>query len=130
MFWILIYFWLIAQKMTEVNVSLNNLEPMECSLNDEPQNEASVNDDEEAEEDEDGNPFEAKKRKKTSEVWQEFKVVTLKDGVTKAECIHFFFTLMSFNLVLDFFYVVVVMFYGRFLKFYVCMNNVKQLIII
>ena len=66
MFWILIYLWLIAQKMTEVNVSLNNLEPMEYSLNDEPQNEpsASVNDDQEAEEDEDGNPFEAKKRKK------------------------------------------------------------------
>ena len=64
MFWILIYLWLIAQKMTEVNVSLNNLEPMECSLNDEPQNEPSVNDDQEAEEDEDGNPFEAKKRKK------------------------------------------------------------------
>ena len=88
MFWILIYLWLIAQKMAEVNVSLNNLEPMECSLNDEPQNEPSLNDDQEAEEDEDGNPFEAKKRKKTSKVWQEFKVVTLKDGVTKAECIH------------------------------------------
>ena len=58
MFWILIHFWLIAQKMTEVNVSLNNLEPMEYSLSDEPQNEASVNDDEGAkEEDEDGNPF-------------------------------------------------------------------------
>ena len=51
MFWILIYLWLIAQKMTEVNVSLNNFEPMDCSLNDELQNEASVT------EDKDGNPF-------------------------------------------------------------------------
>ena len=66
MFWILIHFWLIAQKMTEVNVSLYNLEPIECSLSDEPQNEASVNDDEgaEEEEDEDGNPFGQRREKK------------------------------------------------------------------
>ena len=57
MFLIFIYFWLIAQKKTEVNVSLNNLETIECSLNDEPQNEAFVTKDEEAEEDDDGNPF-------------------------------------------------------------------------
>ncbi|XP_039143918.1 zinc finger BED domain-containing protein RICESLEEPER 2-like [Dioscorea cayenensis subsp. rotundata] len=34
------------------------------------------------------NPFAAKKRKKTSKVWDEFKEVTLSDGTKKAECIH------------------------------------------
>ena len=34
------------------------------------------------------NPFDKKKRKRTSKVWDEFKEITLPDGSKKAECIH------------------------------------------
>ena len=34
------------------------------------------------------NPFEKKKRKRTSKVWDEFKEVVLPDGSKKAECVH------------------------------------------
>jgi len=36
----------------------------------------------------DDNPFEKKKRKKTSKAWSEFKEVTHPDGSKKVECIH------------------------------------------
>ncbi|XP_073295187.1 zinc finger BED domain-containing protein RICESLEEPER 4-like isoform X2 [Primulina huaijiensis] len=39
-------------------------------------------------EDDDTNPYGPKKRKRTSKVWMDFKVITLADGLTKAECIH------------------------------------------
>lgn len=37
---------------------------------------------------EEGNPYAPKKRKRTSKAWTDFKEVTLPDGTVKAECIH------------------------------------------
>ena len=34
------------------------------------------------------NPYERKKRKKTSKVWDEFKEITLADGSTRFQCVH------------------------------------------
>ncbi|KAL8473773.1 hypothetical protein ACS0TY_030576 [Phlomoides rotata] len=40
------------------------------------------------EQDDEVNPFSAKKRQKTSKVWDDFKEITLPNGTVKAECIH------------------------------------------
>ncbi|KAL8534712.1 hypothetical protein ACS0TY_010665 [Phlomoides rotata] len=41
------------------------------------------------EQDDEVNPFSAKKRQKTSKVWDDFKEITLLNGTVKAECIHY-----------------------------------------
>ena len=39
-------------------------------------------------EDDDVNPFQKKKRARTSQIWNEFKETKLSDGFKKAQCIH------------------------------------------
>ncbi|KAL8545732.1 hypothetical protein ACS0TY_005741 [Phlomoides rotata] len=40
------------------------------------------------EQDDEVNPFSAKKRQKMSKAWDDFKEITLPNGTVKAECIH------------------------------------------
>ncbi|XP_047326216.1 zinc finger BED domain-containing protein RICESLEEPER 2-like [Impatiens glandulifera] len=70
--------------MEEVQVQPNESNNTESS-----QNKEVIESDKVAELVENENsPYDTKKRKRTSKVWDDFKVITLIDGNTKAECIH------------------------------------------